>query len=106
MGRIIQGERTSTRSVAAADPDLLAAWFSDPEVYRWWDGCPNPREEVAARYLGRRPPSQVVRSFIIECEGEPIGYIHHWEADMFLIPSQRERGLGTDAASYSALTFS
>jgi aminoglycoside 6'-N-acetyltransferase len=108
MGRIIQGERTSLRPVAVTDLDLLTGWFSDPEVYRWWDGYPKPREEVAAKYLGRRPAPPVVRSFIIECEGEPIGYIHHWEADvephdesggidMFLIPSQRERGLGTDA---------
>ena len=103
--QIIQGEFTSTRPVTPADLDLLTAWFSDPEVYRWWDGSPKPREEVADKYLGRRPPPPVVQSFIIETGAEPIGYIHHWEADansggidMFLIPSRRERGLGPDAA--------
>jgi len=103
--QIIQGELTTIRPVTPADLDLLTTWFSDPEVYRWWDGYPKAREEVAKEYLGHRPSPPVVKSFVIETGGEPIGYIHHWEADansggidMFLIPSHRERGLGPDAA--------
>jgi hypothetical protein len=74
--QVIHGELTTLRPVAATDLDRLTAWFSDPEVYQWWDGSPKTREEVAEKYLGQRPPPPVVNSFIIEAGGEPIGYIH------------------------------
>lgn len=100
---IIHGEATLLRQVTPADLDLLTTWFSDPEVNRWWDGYPKPREEVAQKYIGGRRPQ--VESFIIEAEAEPIGYIQYaldsetsGGIDMFLIPSARERGLGPDAA--------
>lgn len=93
----IRGQRTVLRVVSHDDLDLLAGWFSDPEVYRWWDGYPKPTEEVAAQYLGGRRPQ--VESFIIELAedasgdgaiagtlhdgdtragGEPIGYLQSW----------------------------
>jgi aminoglycoside 6'-N-acetyltransferase len=99
----IRGEHTMLRPVTPSDLDLLTEWFADPEVYHWWDGYPKPRDEVAAKYIGRRRPE--VESFIIEAGGAPIGYLHYWHGDvgtggldMFLIPSHREQGLGSDAA--------
>jgi aminoglycoside 6'-N-acetyltransferase len=99
----IRGEHTTLRSVTAADLDLLVGWFADPEVYRWWDGAPKPREEVAHKYAGGRRPQ--VESFVVEADGAPVGYIQYgvgdatsgW-LDMFLIPAARHRGLGADAA--------
>jgi len=100
---IVRGEYTALRFVASTDLDFLTTWFSDPEVYQWWDGYPKPREEVAQKYTGRRRPQ--VESFIIEADGQPIGYIQYGmggalfgSVDMFLIPSRRDRGLGPDAA--------
>jgi aminoglycoside 6'-N-acetyltransferase len=99
----IRGERTALRLATAADLDLLVGWFADPEVHRWWDGAPKPREEVARKYPGGRRPQ--VESFIIEADGAPVGYIQSWVndatsggLDMFLVPAARHRGLGPDAA--------
>jgi len=91
------------RPSTSDDLDLLARWFATPEVYRWWGKRPLPRDEVAARYIGRRCPQ--VESFIVELHEEPIGYIqYHLEGpgeaglDMVLIPAARDQGLGPTAA--------
>ena len=85
------------------DLDLLARWFAQPEVFRWWGGRPLSRADVAAKYTGRRCPR--VESFIIEFAGTPAGYIqYHVEGpgqaglDMMLLPEFRGRGLGPRAA--------
>lgn len=85
------------------DLDELAQWFADPEVFRWWGGQPLSRNDVAAKYTGRRCPR--VESFIVESLGQPIGYIqYHLEGpgqaglDMMLLPLFRGRGLGPRAA--------
>jgi len=114
----IRGERTILRPVTPADLDVLVGWFSDPEVYRWWDGYPKPRDEVAEKYIERQPG---VERFIVEAGaqpaeqpaaetggdagGRPIGYLQYWHGDgatggidMFLTPASRGQGLGPDAA--------
>ncbi len=85
------------------DLDQLARWFTDPGVFRWWGGRPLSREEVAAKYTGRRCPR--VESFVIEFAGQQIGYIqYHLEGpgqaglDMMLLPEFRGRSLGPKAA--------
>ncbi|MEA2623155.1 MAG: aminoglycoside 6-N-acetyltransferase [Chloroflexota bacterium] len=95
---LVDGE-LGVRPSTEADLDLLAGWFSDPDVFRWWGGRPLPREDVAAKYTGRRCPR--VESFIVELAGQPIGYIqYHLEGpgqaglDMMLLPDFRGRGLG------------
>lgn len=101
---MIRGERAALRPATPADLDLLAEWFTDPELYRWWGGRPLSREEVEERYVGRRSPQ--VESFVVEAEGEPVGYIQYWLGeeprtgglDMLLVPEARGRGLGSDAA--------
>jgi aminoglycoside 6'-N-acetyltransferase len=99
----ISGQRTSLRPASGDDLDLLAKWFADPEVYRWWGGQPVSRETITAKYTGHRIPE--VESFIVETEGEPIGYLQYWQGtersgglDMFLVPAARGQGLGPDAA--------
>ena len=106
---MIRGERTSLRPATDDDLDLLAGWLADPDVYRWWEGRPLSREEVADLYTGRRRPE--VEPFVIEADGVPVGYLQCWQGtetsggiDLFLVPEARGRGLGPDAAR-AASTF-
>jgi aminoglycoside 6'-N-acetyltransferase len=96
-------EKLTLRPSTDHDLDLLAEWFADPEVFRWWGGRPLGRDDVAAKYTGRRCPR--VESFIVDLGGRPIGYIqYHLEGpgqaglDMMLLPAFRGRGLGPRAA--------
>jgi aminoglycoside 6'-N-acetyltransferase len=91
----IRGERTSVRPADEFDADLLVAWHADPEVARYWDDETFTREEMLER-LARDD----VDAWIVEADGEPIGYLQTHESglDMFLVPSARGRGLGPDAA--------
>jgi aminoglycoside 6'-N-acetyltransferase len=100
---VIRGERTLLRPATDDDLDLFVGWLADPEVYRWWEGRPLSREEVADVYTGRKRPE--VEPFVIEADGVPVGYLQIWQGtersggiDMFLVPGARGRGLGPDAA--------
>ncbi len=99
----LTGGLTNIRPAITDDVDLLVAWHGDPDVARYWDGDTFTRGEMLLR-LARSD----VDAYIVEAEGEPVGYLQAWfeEAgpgagglDMFLIPSARGRGLGPDAAS-------
>ena len=81
------------------DVDLLVRWHADPEVARFWDDEVFTREEMSERLA--RPD---VEAFVVEADGEPIGYLQVWTEDgrsggidMFLVPGARGRGLGPDA---------
>jgi aminoglycoside 6'-N-acetyltransferase len=100
---VLRDGALSLRPSTEADLARLEHWFAEPEVYRWWGGRPLTREHVAAKYIGRRCPR--VESFIVEFDGQPIGYIqYHLEGpgdaglDMMLLPDHRDRGLGPRAA--------
>jgi aminoglycoside 6'-N-acetyltransferase len=104
---VIRGEWTSLRPASDDDLDQLVGWLGDPEVYRWWEGRPLSRDEVAGVYTGRRRPE--VEPFIIEADGVPVGYLQVWQGtetsggiDLFLVPEARGRGLGPDAARAAA----
>jgi aminoglycoside 6'-N-acetyltransferase len=104
---VIRGERTSLRPASDDDLDQLVGWLADPEVYRWWEGRPLSRDEVADVYTGHRRPE--VEPFIIEADGVPVGYLQVWQGtetsggiDLFLVPEARGRGLGPDAARAAA----
>jgi aminoglycoside 6'-N-acetyltransferase len=91
----VRGERTSVRPAGDDDVDRLVAWHGDPEVARYWDDETFTRDEMVER-LARHD----VDAWIVEADGEPIGYLqtHETGLDMFLVPSARGRGLGPDAA--------
>jgi len=97
----VRGERTQVRLATSDDADMLVAWHADPEVARFWDGSTYTREEMVERLTRSE-----VDPYIVEANGEPIGYLQAWcnddipgvaGLDMFLVPSARDRGLGPDA---------
>jgi aminoglycoside 6'-N-acetyltransferase len=104
---VIRRERIFLRPATDDDLDLLVEWLAEPEVYRWWEGRPLSREEVADMYTGRRRPE--VEPFVVEADGVPVGYLQFWQGtensggiDMFPVPEARGRGLGPDAARAAA----
>jgi aminoglycoside 6'-N-acetyltransferase len=108
---LVTGELTVVRPATEADADILVAWHADPEVARYWDDEQFTRDEMLLRL---NAPD--VDAYIVEAGGEPVGYLQAWfdsgphagvhdtsvhdaaGIDMFLIPSARGRGLGSDAA--------
>jgi aminoglycoside 6'-N-acetyltransferase len=100
---ILEQGQLILRPADDSDLDLLATWFAEPEIYRWWGGRALSRAEVARKYTGRRCPQ--VESYIVEHTGTPIGYIqYHLEGpgqaglDMMLLPEFRGHGFGPEAA--------
>jgi aminoglycoside 6'-N-acetyltransferase len=91
----VRGRLTSLRPAGDRDVERLVVWHADPEVSSYWDDETFTHEEMAERLA--RPD---VEAWIVEAEGEPVGYLqtHPDGLDMFLIPSARGRGLGPDAA--------
>ena len=90
------------RPATADDVPLLVRWHADPEVARYWDDDTFTADEMRER-LARSD----VEPFVIEADGEPVGYLQAWweedeplrgGIDMFLVPGARGRGLGPDAA--------
>jgi aminoglycoside 6'-N-acetyltransferase len=95
VGLRVHGRLTSLRPATEDDVARLVAWHADPEVARYWDDETFTREEMAER-LARGD----VHAWIVEADGEAIGYLqaHATGLDMFLVPSARGHGLGPDAA--------
>jgi aminoglycoside 6'-N-acetyltransferase len=95
----IGGRFTVVRPATEADVDLLVEWHAQPEIARYWDDETFTRAEMLER-LRRND----VAAFIVEANGQPIGYLQVWREgdegglDMFLIPAARGRSLGPDAA--------
>jgi aminoglycoside 6'-N-acetyltransferase len=93
---------TTVRATTEDDVALLVRWHADPEVSRYWDDETFTLDEMRDRL--RRAD---VDAFVVEADGEPVGYLQAWweedeplrgGIDMFLIPDARGRGLGPDAA--------
>jgi aminoglycoside 6'-N-acetyltransferase len=87
--------QTGLRQVTGDDVDLLVAWHADPEVSRFWDNEVHTPETMREKLAKDR-----FVPWIVEEEGEPVGYLQHWWADDdartagldgFLIPSARGR---------------
>src|SRR5437016_6284189 len=95
MGLVVRGRLTSLRPADVADVDGLVAWHADPEVSLYWDDETFTRAEMEGR-LARSD----VEAWIVEEDGEPVGYlqVHPQGLDMFLVLAARGRGLGPDAA--------
>ena len=68
------GENIRFRPMTLGDLPLMHRWVNMAHVREWWDPLPT-LEAVAAKYtvqiLGREP----TRSFIIEADARPVGYI-------------------------------
>ena len=101
----MRGRLTTLRPATADDVDRLVAWHADPEVARYWDDETFTRAEMEER-LTRAD----VDAWIVEENGEPVGYLQSWTEDgvtggldMFLVPAARGRRLGPDAARAMAL---
>jgi predicted kinase/RimJ/RimL family protein N-acetyltransferase len=99
----IVGEAVSLVPATEEHLSLLAGWFADPAFVRHWGGRPLSREEVAAKYIGRRAPAVV--SLLILRGADPVGYAQYVTAgpreggiDMVLLPHAQGQGLGPDAA--------
>jgi aminoglycoside 6'-N-acetyltransferase len=90
----VRGTQTLLRPTTDDDVARLVAWHDDPEVARFWDDERFTEGEMRER-LGRPD----VEAWIVEADGEPVGYlqVHSTGLDMFLVPSARGRGLGPDA---------
>jgi aminoglycoside 6'-N-acetyltransferase len=102
VGLPLHGRLTVVRPATDDDADLLVTWHADPEVSRYWDDETFTRGEVLER-LHRGP----VDAWIVEADGEPVGYLQSWceddaprrgGLDGFLTPRARGRGLMPDAA--------
>ena len=91
----VRGARTVARRATGDDVELLVAWHLDPDVRRYWDD-----ETFTAAQMRERLARGDVDAWIVEEDGEPVGYLqtHPEGMDMFLVPSARGRGLGPDVA--------
>ena len=87
----------SYRAATLADVPLLTAWHADPEVSRYWDDETFTEHQVRCR-LER----EAVDAWIVEEDGEPVGYLQSWwendeprrgGLDGFLVPAARGRGI-------------
>ncbi|MFE2374266.1 GNAT family N-acetyltransferase [Streptomyces sp. NPDC059398] len=99
----IAGEATLLVPATDEHLSLLAQWFADPEFVRDWGGRPLAREEVAAKYTGRRHPAVV--SLLVLRGVDAVGYAqyvpagpHEGGIDMVLVPHAQGQGYGPDAA--------
>jgi aminoglycoside 6'-N-acetyltransferase len=101
-GSRLVGEATVIRQAGIEDADLLVAWHADPDIAAYWDDETYTKEQMLER-LQRSD----VDPYIIEHDGQPIGYLQAWYVetdpgvaglDMFLTPSARGQGFGPDAA--------
>jgi aminoglycoside 6'-N-acetyltransferase len=102
VGLQVRGRLTTIRPADDRDVSLLVRWHADPDVARYWDDETFTADEIRAR-LERTD----VDAYVVEADGEPVGYLQAWweeheplrgGLDMFLAPHARGRGLGPDAA--------
>lgn len=68
------------RGLKVQDAELLAKWLSDPEVLRYYEGRDNPFDvsKVKSAFFDRETGT---KRCIIECLGQPIGYIQYYVVD-------------------------
>ena len=102
MGLHVRGRLTTIRAADEGDVELLVRWHADPDVARYWDDETFTADEIRAR-LERTD----VGAYVVEADGEPVGYLQAWweddeslrgGIDMFLVANARGRRLGPDAA--------
>lgn len=102
MREIVHGDLTTVRPATDDDVDRLVAWHADPDVSRYWDD-----KTYAPQQMRERLARSEVDPWIVEEDGEPVGYLQSWweedeprrgGIDGYLVPSARGRRLMPDAA--------
>jgi len=100
IDEVLTGKQVTLRPVRAEDEAKLMEIFSDPEVARWWG---DPAKSV--RDTMEIPEGE--SHFLIELDGEAVGYIQSYEEDdpmyrhasidLSLRTDWQGQGLGPDA---------
>ena len=62
------------RPLVTEDLPMMHAWINTTHVAEWWDATPT-LEDVSRKYAKRIAGEEPTRSFVIECDAHPIGYI-------------------------------
>ncbi|MFZ1888018.1 MAG: GNAT family N-acetyltransferase [Candidatus Binataceae bacterium] len=71
--------RVVFRGLAHDDLRLMHRWINDdPEVRRWWSREAGPFEKIVAKYAPRIGTTGPTRSYIIQYDIHPIGYIQEY----------------------------
>ena len=96
----------SLRPATEGDVERLVAWHADPETARFWDG-----ETYTPDQIRERLTRDEVDPWIVEADGQPVGYLQAWwepdephgvgrtgGLDGFLVPAARGRGVMPAAA--------
>jgi RimJ/RimL family protein N-acetyltransferase len=66
------------RTPVSDDIAILSDWLTRPHVRRWWK--PKWTEEVLAALASGGEPPAYLSPFIVELDGNPVGYIQSYEA--------------------------
>jgi aminoglycoside 6'-N-acetyltransferase len=71
--------RINFRALAHDDLRLMYRWINDdPEVRRWWSREAGPFEKIVAKYAPRIGATGPTRSYIIQYDTHPVGYIQEY----------------------------
>jgi aminoglycoside 6'-N-acetyltransferase len=98
----LEGESVTLRPAGEADVPVLVAIRRTPEVFAWWRGSEDMEREVRDDLA-----DEDAQTYVIAYEERVVGAIQwsqetepdyrHASIDIYLDPSVRGRGLGTDA---------
>lgn len=70
--------QVSFRALGRDDYGLLARWFAEPHVARWWNED-SALEHIEAKYGPRVDRTDHTTMWIIEIDGRPAGLAQHYE---------------------------
>ncbi|WP_114390031.1 GNAT family N-acetyltransferase [Notoacmeibacter marinus] len=82
------------RPARAEDLPILAAWLARPHWREWWGASEDELSMIRDMIEGRDP----AEPYLIEMDGEPVGYIQSWRVADIL-----DSGLGEDHPWLSSL---
>jgi RimJ/RimL family protein N-acetyltransferase len=99
---LLEGKNVTLRVIEKEDLSLLADWSNNPEYLGEYIWLPQQSKTDWEKKYDRLPPD--TKWFFIEKkDGTKIGTMFHWlngnllEIGYVLIPSEREKGYGTEA---------
>jgi aminoglycoside 6'-N-acetyltransferase len=74
-------EQLSFRPMVREDIPQLQAWLQEPHVAEWWDDAAETIEGVEAKYAPRIDSGQPVEPWIMEIEGEAVGFVQWYRVE-------------------------